>query len=48
MSSQYMYFFAAYVLVWACLAWYMSRLSNRQKLLRDEIYMLKNRIRIRE
>ena len=46
--NNYLYFFIAYVLVWACLAWYMSSLSKKQKLLRDEIQILKNRIRVRE
>ncbi|MBD3308224.1 CcmD family protein [candidate division KSB3 bacterium] len=48
MSSSYVYFFAAYVVIWAGLAWYMSTLSRKQKLLRDEIHALKSRLRVRE
>ncbi len=48
MTSGYYFFFIAYVLIWACLASYMSTLSKKQKLLREEIYNLKNRLRVRE
>jgi len=44
----YFFLFAAYVFIWAGLAWYMSTLSKKQQLLRDEIYILKNRLRVRE
>lgn len=46
--NNYYYFFIAYVLIWAGLAWYMSILSRKQKLLRDEIHILKSRLRVRE
>jgi CcmD family protein len=46
--SDYFYLFAAYAFVWLCLAWYMFSLSKKQKLLRDEIQILKNRVRVRE
>lgn len=46
--NSYLYFFIAYVFIWAVLGWYMLVLSKKQKLLRDEIQILKNRIRIRE
>ena len=45
---SYLYLFAAYVIIWACLAWYMSTLAKQQKLLRDEIQILKSRLRIRD
>ncbi|GAK56051.1 hypothetical protein U27_03013 [Candidatus Vecturithrix granuli] len=48
MNNNMIYFFLAYVVVWACLAGYMSSLSRRQKLLHDEIQVLKKRLRIRE
>ncbi len=48
MNSGYYFFFIAYVLIWAGLASYMSTLSKKQKLLREEIYNLKNRLRVRE
>jgi CcmD family protein len=41
-------FFAAYVALWAALAWYMWTLSKKQHLLREEIRLLKNRARIQE
>lgn len=48
MNVAYYFFFVAYVVVWACLAWYMSVLSRKQQLLRDEIQILKSRLRVRE
>ena len=46
--NDYLYFFAAYALVWACLAWYMFVLSKKQNVLRDEIRILKHRVRVQE
>ena len=46
--SNFMYFFVAYVAVWAALGWYMIILSKRQKMLREEIRILKHRSRIQE
>ncbi|MCP4405479.1 MAG: hypothetical protein GY801_50280 [bacterium] len=46
--SNMSHFFVVYVLIWAGLAWYMSTLAKKQKLLREEIYILKNRLRVRE
>jgi CcmD family protein len=46
--TDYGYFFAAYAVVWAGVAWYMWRLSKKQKLLRDEIRILKTRARVQE
>jgi CcmD family protein len=46
--TDYVYLFVAYAFVWACLAWYMFSLSKKQKLLQDEIRMLKDRLQIRE
>lgn len=46
--TSMLYFFVVYVLFWAALAWYMSKLARKQKLLREEIYILKNRLRVRE
>lgn len=46
--TDYMYFFAAYAVVWAGVALYMWRLSKKQKLLRDEIRILKTRARVQE
>ncbi len=43
-----LYFFVAYAIVWVFLAWYMFSLSKKQKLLRDEIHILKNRARVQE
>jgi CcmD family protein len=46
--SNYIYFFVAYAVVWVFLAWYMFSLSKKQKVLRDEIQILKNRARVLE
>jgi CcmD family protein len=46
--NDYAYFFAAYTVLWAFLAWYMFSLSKKQRLLRDEIRILKNRARVQE
>jgi CcmD family protein len=46
--NGYLYLFVAYAFVWGCLAWYMFSLSKKQKLLHDEMRMLKERLRIRE
>lgn len=46
--SNYVYFVAAYAVVWIGLAWYMWRLSKQQNLLRDEIRILKTRARVQE
>ena len=46
--NSYLYFFVAYAIVWAFLAWYMFSLSKKQKILRDEIRILKNRARVLE
>ena len=46
--NEYLYFFVAYAVVWAFLACYMFSLSKQQKLLRDEIRILKNRARVQE
>lgn len=43
-----LYFFAAYAVIWLFLAVYMFSLSKKQKLLRDEIQILKNRARVQE
>ena len=46
--SNFMYFFVAYVAIWVALGWYMITLSKRQKMLREEIRILKHRSRIQE
>lgn len=46
--NDYLYLFVAYAIVWAGLAWYMSSLSKKQQLLRDEIQILKQRLRVRD
>lgn len=46
--SNDLYFFVAYGILWLFLAWYMFSLSRKQKLLRDEIQILKNRARVQE
>lgn len=43
-----LYFFIAYGILWLLLAGYMFSLSKKQKLLRDEIQILKNRARVQE
>lgn len=47
MNSE-VYLFVASLVVWGGLAWYMLVLSKRQKELRDEIRILKNRARVQE
>jgi CcmD family protein len=46
--SNYIYFLITYAVVWVFLAWYMFSLSKKQKVLRDEIQILKNRARVLE
>lgn len=46
--NDYVYFFAAYAVLWVGLAWYMFFVSKKQKLLWDEIKILKHRARVQE
>ena len=46
--SNVVYFFLAYATLWIALGWYMLILSRRQKMLREEIRILKHRARIQE
>jgi CcmD family protein len=46
--NDFFYFLIAYGVLWLFLAWYMFSLSKKQKLLRDEIQILKNRARVQE
>ena len=46
--NNFLYFLVAYAILWLFLAWYMFSLSKKQKLLRDEIQILKNRARVQE
>lgn len=46
--TNIMLFVAVYTVLWAALAWYMVTLSKKQQMLREEIRMLKHRVRIQE
>ena len=46
--SNVVYFFLAYAALWIIPGWYMVILSRRQKMLREEIRILKHRARIQE
>jgi CcmD family protein len=41
-------FCVTYGVLWVALAWYMITLSKKQRMLREEIRMLKHRARIQE
>ncbi len=46
--TNFFYFFAAYLFLWGCLAFYMFGMARKQETLHHEIRILKERLRVRE